>query len=304
MLDTGLKGRQNGPIRRPEQRHIEVVVVVDDGQRPTAFIQQHPNRVVCDAGAAQHPQTLPGKVEHLHAVTAIVADVNLLAPRDGHRVGELNRAGAVKGVQQVASKAKDKHPHHLALHHHHSVVVIHGQAARVAQVLRAEFHQKGAGSVVDLNLVHRGAFTDDHLAADRGEGDSVGKLEPTLAKVVLELAPLVEDLNAVVVRVRYVDVLRGEADGDARGLGKLAIGRSLFAKLQNVGHAISPQFRLKGLLVLDGVFRCSSVAAAVVAAFAAVSITTAGAAVVTVVWLSRVVVWINWWWWRLIVVAQ
>ena len=71
-----------------ENREVEVVVVVGDGDVP-ACSHADPDGKVGDAFAADLPQVVALVVEHLDAVGSVVADEHLLLVVHGDAIGEL-----------------------------------------------------------------------------------------------------------------------------------------------------------------------------------------------------------------------
>ena len=65
-------------------------------------------------------------VEDLHAVSSVVADVDLHAVVDNNSVGELQVARAAELIEDVADHVEDNDPHDLALHHNDAAIIISG----------------------------------------------------------------------------------------------------------------------------------------------------------------------------------
>lgn len=246
MLHLRLERRDQLPVLR-EDRQVEVVVVVRY-QDLAVRVDSHPDGVVGDALAANLPQILALVVEDLDAVGPVVANEDLLLVVDHHAVGELQVLGAAKLVQHIAVLVEDNHAHHLALHHDDPALVVHGHAARMLQYGGSELAHELAVLVVDLDLVRRRAFGDDNVAGIADDGHAVGVEQlgvalAALPELELEASLLVEDLDAVVVRVRHNDVVLG-IHRHAAGLRELSLHHAELAKLAVVDHLLALDLRL------------------------------------------------------------
>lgn len=246
VLHLRLERRDQLPILR-EDRQVEVVVVVRDEDLPVR-VDPDANWVVGNTLAANLPQILALVVEHLDTVRPIVADEDLLLVVHHHAVGELEVLRAPELVQHIAVLIKDDHTHHLAFHHNDPSLVVHGHAARMLQNGGPEFPHKLAVLIVDLYLVCGRALGDNNIAgiAHHGHAVRIEQLRVTLAalaKLELEASLLVEDLNAMVVRIRNNDVILGIYRHTA-GLRELALHHAEFAKLAVVNHLLSLDLRL------------------------------------------------------------
>ncbi|KAH9401206.1 hypothetical protein TYRP_002799 [Tyrophagus putrescentiae] len=248
VLHLRLQRIHQRPLLR-EDGNVEVVVVVRHQDLPVV-VDAHADGVVGQALAADVPQKDAPVAEDLDAVGAIVADEDLLLVIDHHAVGELQVLAAAELVEDVARQVEDDDAHHLALDDDDVALVVDGDAARVLQNVGAELPHELPVLVVHLNLVRGRALGDDNVARllDHGHAVRVEQLAVTLAalaKLKLEAAVLVEDLNAVVVRVGDDDVVLG-VDGHAGGLGELALHDAELAELAVVDHLLALHLRLDG----------------------------------------------------------
>ena len=249
MLDLGLESADQLAVLG-EHGQVEVVVVVGD-EDLVVGVDADADRVVGETLAADLANEVARVVEDLDAVSAIVADVDLLADgrsaRRGisgigaaHAVGKLEILGAVELLQDVAVDVEDEHTHDLALDDHDASLVVDADAARMLQDVGAELADELAVLVVDLNLMRGRSLGDDNVARLLDNRHSIGVQELTvafaaLAELELEAAVLVEYLNAMRVGVGHNDVVVG-VDGHAARLGELAVVDAELAELAVVDH--------------------------------------------------------------------
>ncbi len=115
------------------------------------------------------------------------------------------------------------------------------------QNIRAELPQKLAILVIDLNLVSRRPLRHHNVPTLLHHTHSVRVQQlsvplATLAELELEPTVLVEDLDAVRVRIGHNDVVV-RVDGDPAGLRELAVVDAELAELAVVDHLGASELR-------------------------------------------------------------
>jgi len=139
-------------------------------------------------------------------VGAIVADEDLLFVVHYHAIREFKMLRTAKLLQDVAGLIKNDDAHYLALHYDDTPLRINGDAAWMLEDVGAKFAHELTVLIVDLYLMGRRTFRDDDVAGRFYDGDPIRIKQlavafTALAKLKLEPAFLVKDLDAVIVRV-------------------------------------------------------------------------------------------------------
>ena len=152
-------------------------------------------------------------------------------------------------VQHVAHLIENDDAHHFALDDDDAALAVDRDAARMLQHVGSEFASKLAVLVVDLDLVGRRPLRHDNVARSLDHGHAVRVQQLTvalsaLAKLELEAALLVEDLDAVVVGVGHDDVVLS-VDGHARWLCELTFHDAKLAKLAMINHLLALDLRAR-----------------------------------------------------------
>jgi len=247
MLHLALKSRNKLAVLA-EHGQVEVVVVVGYGDF-TRRVNADTDRVVGDPFASDLPQEVAVIVEHLNAVSSVVADEDLLPVIDHNAVGELQVLGAAKLVEDVSHLIKNNDTHDLALDNNDPPLVVHADAAGMLENVRAKLPDKLSVLVVDLNLMRGRPLRDDDVSTGLDHSHSVGVEQLTvplanLSKLEFEPPLLVKYLDPVVVGVSHNDVILS-IDGHSTGLRELALKNSKFTKLAVVDHLLAFDLRLK-----------------------------------------------------------
>lgn len=145
--------------------HCEVEVVVVVSHKDVARgVDAHADGVVGDALASDLSQEGSLVAEDLDAVSAVVADKDLLAVIDNDTIRELKMLGAAKLVENCAHLIEDDDTHDLALNDDDSALVVNGDPAGVLQNGGAKLAYELTILVVDLNLMGGAALGDDDVA--------------------------------------------------------------------------------------------------------------------------------------------
>lgn len=247
MLHLALKSRNKLAVLA-EHGQVEVVVVVGYGDF-TRRVNADTDRVVGDPFASDLPQEVAVIVEHLNAVSSVVADEDLLPVIDHNAVGELQVLGAAKLVEDVSHLIKNNDTHDLALDNNDPPLVVHADAAGMLENVRAKLPDKLSVLVVDLNLMRGRPLRDDDVPTGLDHSHPVGVEQLTvplanLSKLEFEPPLLVKYLDPVVVGVRHNDVILS-IDGHSTGLRELALKNSKFTKLAVVDHLLAFDLRLE-----------------------------------------------------------
>lgn len=247
MLHLALESRNELTVLA-KHGQVEVVVVVGDGDL-TRGVNADTDGVVGDPFASNLPQEVPVIVEHLDAVSSVVADEDLLSVIDHDAVGELQVLGAAELVEYISHLIKNNDTHDLALDNNDPPLVVHADAPGVLENIRAKLPDKLSVLVVDLNLMRGRPLRDDDVSAGLDHGHPVGVEQLTvplanLSKLEFEPSLLVKYLDPVVVGVRHNDVVLG-IDRHSTGLSELALKDPEFSKLAVVDHLLPFDLRLE-----------------------------------------------------------
>lgn len=156
--------------------------------------------------------------------------------------------GAAKLVEDVPDHVEDYDPHDLALDHNDAAAVVRGDAPRVLENVSSKLSDELTILGEDLDLVSGGPLCHHNVPSLGHHGHPV-RVEQlpvpfsNLPKLELEVAILVEHLDAVVVGVRHDDLIV-LSDGHAAWLSELALEDAELAKLTVVDHFLATNLSL------------------------------------------------------------